>query len=235
MSRLNERLDNLESESIYIIRKVLNNFLNSAILFSGGKDSTVLLHLYLKAIYPKRPTIPLVHIDTCDNFSEVLDFRDRLAKTYNFDLKIYPIDQNQGLDNFEFNRNRAQSKTLLNAISQNKFEVCFGGARRDEEKSRAKERVFSRRQANIGWNPYNQEAEFGRHINLILKNSESLRVFPLSNWSELDVWEYIQREQIDLPRLYFSHMREVILVNECYRVVGENTDLGKVKTEKKLK
>lgn len=212
--RLNH-LEQLESEAIYIFREAESQFQKPALLFSGGKDSIVMVHLARKAFWPGKIPFPLVHIDTGHNFDETMSFRDRLVEKYKLDLVIGLVQDSidKGLAKEDkgptASRNRIQSVTLLETIEKNKFDCCFGGARRDEEKARAKERFFSFRNEFGQWDPKNQRAELWSLFNGKKNAGESFRVFPLSNWTELDVWEYIRKEKIDLPELYFSHKREI--------------------------
>ncbi|TGK21038.1 sulfate adenylyltransferase subunit CysD [Leptospira fluminis] len=209
-------LQQLEAESIYILREVAAQFERPALLFSGGKDSITLVHLALKAFRPGRFPFPLVHIDTGHNFQEALDFRDRLAQKIGEKLIVRyvqdSIDQGKAVEEKgKFpSRNGIQTVTLLDTISEFKFDACIGGARRDEEKARAKERVFSVRDEFGGWDPKLQRPELWNIYNGKIHVGENVRVFPISNWTELDVWEYIKAENIELPSLYFSHKREIV-------------------------
>ncbi|TGL56632.1 sulfate adenylyltransferase subunit CysD [Leptospira ognonensis] len=209
-------LQQLEAESIYILREVAAQFERPALLFSGGKDSITLVHLALKAFRPGKFPFPLVHIDTGHNFQEALDFRDALAKRIGEKLIVRyvqdSIDQGKAVEEKgKFpSRNAIQTVTLLDTISEFKFDACIGGARRDEEKARAKERVFSVRDEFGSWDPKLQRPELWNIYNGKIHVGENVRVFPISNWTELDVWEYIRTENIDLPSLYFSHKREIV-------------------------
>lgn len=210
-------LDYLESESIYILREVGGQFSNPALLFSGGKDSILLVHLALKAFRPGKFPFPLVHIDTGHNFPEVIEFRDRLIKKTGERLIVGSVEESirQGLvrDPVGLNpsRNGIQSVTLVQTIQDNRFDAVLGGARRDEEKARAKERIFSFRNEFAQWDPRNQRPELWSLYNGRVRPGEHMRVFPISNWTEVDVWEYIQREKIELPSVYFSHERECVI------------------------
>jgi sulfate adenylyltransferase subunit 2 len=212
--RLNH-LDQLEAESIYIFREAVSQFEKPALLFSGGKDSIVMVHLALKAFWPAKIPFELLHVDTGHNFQETLDFRDNLVKENGLKLNVALVEDSikQGKVTEEkgptASRNRLQSVTLMDAIEDNKYDCCFGGARRDEEKARAKERFFSHRDEFGEWDPKNQRPELWNLFNGRKNQGEHFRVFPLSNWTELDVWEYIRREKIELPSLYFAHEREV--------------------------
>lgn len=211
-----DHLDALEAEAIYIFRELAGQFARPVLLFSGGKDSTVLIHLARKAFFPCRPPFPVLHIDTGHNFPEALAFRDDLAKQTGLQLLVRSVADTitqKGLTDAtgKFpSRNVLQSHTLIDAIQEFGFDACIGGGRRDEEKARAKERIFSLRAANGAWQPYNQRPELWNLYNGHLHNGENMRVFPISNWSELDVWNYIRREAIALPSLYFAHRRQCI-------------------------
>ncbi len=209
-------LEQLEAESIYILRETASQFERPALLFSGGKDSITLVHLALKAFRPGKFPFPLVHIDTGHNFQEALDFRDELASKIGEKLIVRyvqdSIDQGKAVEEKgKFpSRNGIQTVTLLDTIAEFKFDACIGGARRDEEKARAKERVFSVRDEFGQWDPKLQRPELWNIYNGKISPGENVRVFPISNWTELDVWEYIRKENIALPSLYFSHKRQII-------------------------
>ncbi|EKO76995.1 MULTISPECIES: sulfate adenylyltransferase subunit CysD [Leptospira] len=209
-------LEQLEAESIYILRETASQFERPALLFSGGKDSITLVHLALKAFRPGKFPFPLVHIDTGHNFQEALDFRDELASKIGEKLIVRyvqdSIDQGKAVEEKgKFpSRNGIQTVTLLDTIAEFKFDACIGGARRDEEKARAKERVFSVRDEFGQWDPKLQRPELWNIYNGKIGPGENVRVFPISNWTELDVWEYIRKENIALPSLYFSHKRQII-------------------------
>ena len=199
-------LDNLEAEAIFIFREALRYAKEPALLFSGGKDSATLGWIARKAFYPEPIPFSFLHIDTGRNFAETLLFRNEFCRALEVDLIVRTVDHiPEG-----FTRNEAQSITLCNAQREFSFDFVFGGARRDEEKARAKERIFSFRGKAGGWTPENQRPEIGLLFNLQLKEGEHLREFPLSNWTEKDIWTYIQRESIPLPSLYFSHQRECV-------------------------
>ncbi|GAA4732132.1 sulfate adenylyltransferase subunit CysD [Flavisolibacter ginsenosidimutans] len=214
-SRL-DYLDQLEAEAIYILREVAGQFEKPALLFSGGKDSITLVHLALKAFRPGKFPFPLVHIDTGHNFQEALDFRDNLAKTLGEQLIVRKVEDTikaKGLKEKTgklASRNALQTFTLLDTIEEFEFDACIGGARRDEEKARAKERIFSIRDEFGGWEPKKQRPELWNIYNGKINKGENVRVFPISNWTELDVWNYIRREKISLPSIYFSHEREIL-------------------------
>jgi sulfate adenylyltransferase subunit 2 len=209
-------LEELESEAIFVIREVAAQFEKPALLFSGGKDSIVLSYLSRKAFYPARIPFPLVHIDTGHNFPETMEYRDWLVNE--LDVKLIVGSVQESIDKGRVkeetgsnaSRNALQTVTLLDTIEQHKFDAAMGGARRDEEKARAKERFFSHRDAFGQWDPKNQRPELWNLFNGRKKQGEHFRVFPISNWTELDVWQYIQAENISIPNLYFSHSREVI-------------------------
>ena len=205
----------LEAESIYILREVAAQFERPAILFSGGKDSIVVTHLAYKAFYPAKLPFPLVHIDTGHNFQETLDYRDALVQKLGAELIVgsvqESIDSGRVKEETGFNasRNALQTTTLLDTIEKYKFDACIGGARRDEEKARAKERIFSHRDDFGQWNPKNQRPELWNIFNGRKNIGEHFRVFPISNWTEMDVWQYILQEKIELPSLYYTHTRKV--------------------------
>lgn len=208
-------LKELESEAMYVLREVAAQFERPVLLFSGGKDSIVLVHLSRKAFYPANIPFPLLHIDTGHNFPETLDFRDRMAKSVNARLLVgsvqESIDTGRAVEEKGINasRNVLQTVTLLDAIERNKFDAAIGGARRDEEKARAKERFFSHRDEFGQWDPKNQRPELWYIFNGKKRMGEHFRVFPISNWTEMDVWQYILAENIDLPSIYFTHERDV--------------------------
>ena len=216
MSYQLDYLDQLESEAIYIMREVAGQFEKPALLFSGGKDSITLVHLALKAFRPGKFPFPLVHIDTGHNFPEALDFRDALAKEIGEQLIVRNVGdtiKQKGLKEQTgklASRNALQTFTLLDTIEEFEFDCCIGGARRDEEKARAKERVFSIRDEFGGWDPKRQRPELWNVYNGKINKGENVRVFPISNWTELDVWNYIRREKIALPSIYFAHEREIL-------------------------
>jgi len=212
-------LDRLESEAIHIMREVAAECSNPALLFSGGKDSVVLLRIAEKAFRPGRFPFPLVHIDTGHNFPEVIAFRDRRAAELDERLIVGSVEDSirRGTVRLRHpqtdSRNAAQAVTLLETIAEHGFDACIGGARRDEEKARAKERIFSFRDEFGQWNPKAQRPELWDLYNTRVHPGENMRVFPISNWTELDVWQYIARERLALPSIYFSHRRQVVARN----------------------
>ncbi|MCC6601120.1 MAG: sulfate adenylyltransferase subunit CysD [Crocinitomicaceae bacterium] len=216
MEKTFDYLDQLEAEAIYIMREVAGQFDNPALLFSGGKDSICLVHLALKAFRPGKFPFPLVHIDTGHNFPEALDFRDKLTEHIGERLIVRKVEDTirdrklQDAKGKFPSRNMLQTYTLLDTIEEFKFDACIGGARRDEEKARAKERIFSVRDEFGQWNPKMQRPELWNHYNGKISSGENVRVFPISNWTELDVWNYILREEIGLPNIYFTHERECV-------------------------
>jgi sulfate adenylyltransferase subunit 2 len=207
-------LDALEAESLFVMREVVAEFERPVLLFSGGKDSIVMLRLAEKAFAPGRIPFPVMHVDTGHNFPEVLAYRDRRVDELNVQLIVASVQEaiDGGLvrESGDGMRNRIQTPVLLDAVEKYRFDALFGGARRDEEKARAKERVFSFRDDFGQWDPRNQRPELWALYNARIAPGESIRVFPLSNWTELDVWHYIARESIDLPGIYYAHDREVV-------------------------
>ena len=209
-------LGQLESEAIHIMREVAGQFERPALLFSGGKDSITLVHLALKAFRPGRFPFPLVHIDTGHNFPEALDFRDKLVNTIGERLIVRKVEDTIKEKNLTeqkgkfASRNALQTYTLLDIIEEFKFDALIGGARRDEEKARAKERIFSVRDEFGQWNPKLQRPELWNTYNGKIHKGENVRAFPISNWTELDIWNYVKRKEIELPSIYFAHERDVI-------------------------
>jgi sulfate adenylyltransferase subunit 2 len=253
-------LDQLEAEAIHILREVAGQFERPALLFSGGKDSITLVHLALKAFRPGRFPFPLVHIDTGHNFEEVLDFRDDLANTLGEKLIVRQVEDAIKRHRLEDakgkfpSRNALQTYALLDVIQEFEFDACIGGARRDEEKARAKERIFSHRDEFGQWNPKNQRPELWNIYNGKIAKGENMRCFPISNWTELDIWNYIKRENIALPSIYFAHQRkcvvteggqllaitphihldttdEIVMRNVRFRTVGDSTCTAAVESE----
>src|SRR5580698_3073382 len=250
------QLDALESEAVHIMREVGAEFERPVLLFSGGKDSIVMLALAEKAFWPARIPFPVMHVDTGHNFPEVIEFRDRRVAELSVRLIVASVQESIDAGRVAEetgrypSRNRLQTVTLLDAIEEHRFDALFGGARRDEEKARSKERVFSFRDEFGQWDPKNQRPELWNLYNTKIKRGEHIRVFPLSNWTELDVWSYIERENLEIPPIYYAHEREVferdgilLAVNEFlprtedeqpftasvrYRTVGDMTITGAV-------
>lgn len=216
MSRNLTHLRQLEAESIHIIREVVAEFENPVMLYSIGKDSAVMLHLARKAFYPAKPPFPLMHVDTTWKFREMIEFRDRTAHECGFDLLIHTNEEGvrQGITPFTHGSalytDIMKTEGLKQALDKYKFDAAFGGARRDEEKSRAKERIFSFRSANHRWDPKNQRPELWNIYNARVHPGESIRAFPISNWTELDIWQYIYLEQIPIVPLYYAKVRPVV-------------------------
>lgn len=255
-----DHLDQLEAEAIHIFREVAGQFERPALLFSGGKDSITLVHLAMKAFRPGRFPFPLVHVDTGHNFPEVIEFRDRIAAQIGERLIVRKVEDSMkkhGLPEPKGkypSRNPLQTYTLLDTIEEFEFDCCIGGARRDEEKARAKERVFSHRDDFGQWNPKSQRPELWRIYNGKIRKGENIRAFPISNWTELDVWNYIRREGIELPSIYYTHNRQcvelpggqylavtpfiqveptdkIVDVNVRFRTVGDATCTAAVRSE----
>ncbi len=231
------QLDVLEAEAIHVMREVAAEFERPVLLFSGGKDSIVMLALAEKAFWPARIPFPVMHVDTGHNFPEVLEFRDRRVGELNVRLIVASVQESIDAGRVaeetgrHASRNRLQTVTLLDAIEEHRFDALFGGARRDEEKARAKERVFSFRDEFGQWDPKNQRPELWNLYNTRLHRGEHIRVFPLSNWTELDVWTYIEREELDIPSIYYAHERLVferdglLLADNPYVTRGEDEPL----------
>lgn len=220
-------LDHLEAESIYIIREVAAECEKPVMLYSIGKDSSVMLHLALKAFYPEKPPFPFMHIDTTWKFHEMIKFRDETAKKYGLDMIVYTNEEGlrQGVNPFTYGAaytDIMKTQALKDALNQYGFTAAFGGARRDEEKSRAKERIFSFRNQAQAWDPKNQRPEVWRLFNTQINQGESIRVFPLSNWTEADIWAYICREKIDIVPLYFAKERPCVEYNGSLILVDDD-------------
>ena len=232
-------LKQLEEESIYIIREVAGQFDNPCLLFSGGKDSITLLHLAQKAFAPASIPFPLVHIDTGHNFPETIELRDKLVAEHGLRLIVGSVQDDIDAGNVmeekgrHASRNSLQTTTLLSTIEAHKFDACMGGARRDEEKARAKERVFSVRDDFGQWNEKLQRPELFDMLNGMIHNGENVRVFPISNWTELDVWHYIRQEKLEIPSIYYAHEREVFLRDSQWMPVSEYINVEE-KDERKL-
>ena len=231
-------LKELESEAIFIIREIVSQFEKPALLFSGGKDSIVLTHLAKKAFYPAKMPFPLIHIDTGHNFPETISFRDNLIKE--LDVKLIVGSVQESIDNGRVieesgsnsSRNSLQIVSLLDTLAKYKVDAALGGARRDEEKARAKERFFSHRNEFGQWDPKNQRPELWNLFNGRKHYGEHFRIFPVSNWTELDIWEYIRLENIKLPSLYFSHQRQCIVRDG---VILANSEYIKLRDKEKVK
>ncbi|WP_299063636.1 sulfate adenylyltransferase subunit CysD [uncultured Polaribacter sp.] len=217
MNQRTIQVDALESEAIYIFREVVAQFEKPVLLFSGGKDSITLVRLAQKAFYPAKIPFPLMHIDTGHNFPETIEFRDRLAKELGVELIVRNVQDNIDSGRVKeesgryASRNMLQTETLLDAIEEFGFDACIGGARRDEEKARAKERIFSVRDDFGQWDEKNQRPEVFDMLNGRIDLGQNVRVFPISNWTELDVWSYIKEEKIEIPSIYFAHKRKVFV------------------------
>tara|TARA_B100001173_G_scaffold259939_1_gene232971 strand:- start:36 stop:986 length:951 start_codon:yes stop_codon:yes gene_type:complete len=252
-------LDHLEAEAIHIFREVAAEFEHPCLMFSGGKDSIVMLHLAAKAFWPARLPFPVMHVDTGHNFPEVLAFRDQ--RVQELDARLVVASVQKSIDEGKVveetgpraSRNRLQTTTLLDAIEEHRFDALFGGARRDEEKARAKERVYSFRDDFGQWDPKNQRPELWNLYNGRIRQGEHIRVFPISNWTELDIWQYIARENVEIPQVYFAHERpvfsrdgmwladsefvtraedEVVVTRKVrYRTVGDMSCTGAVESE----
>lgn len=208
-------IDDLEAESIYIIREVAAECEKPVMLYSIGKDSSVMLHLALKAFYPEKPPFPFLHVDTTWKFKEMIQFRDRIAKKLGIELLVYSNEEGikQGINPFDHGSaytDIMKTQALKQALNKYQFTAAFGGGRRDEEKSRAKERIFSFRNKEQSWDPKNQRPELWKLYNTKIQKGESVRVFPISNWTETDIWNYIRRENIEIVPLYFAKERPVI-------------------------
>ena len=224
-------LEQLEAEAIHALRETAAQFDNPCILFSGGKDSMVVAHLAWKAFYPSPTPFPLVHVDTGHNFPETLEFRDALVERHGYKLVVASvqksIDEGKVAEEKGANasRNIAQTTTLIDIIEEKQFDACIGGGRRDEEKARAKERFFSHRDEFSQWNPKNQRPELWGLYNGLKNFGEHFRVFPISNWTEMDIWQYILKEKIDIPSLYFAHERDCVIRNGVILAYSEHLKL----------
>jgi len=221
-------LDWLESEAIHIMREVAGQCANPVLLFSGGKDSLCLLRIAEKAFRPGRFPFPLMHIDTGHNYPEVINFRDNKTKELGERLIVASLEESMAkgtivLKSADEPRNKYQSITLLEAIEENGFDCCIGGARRDEEKARAKERIMSFRDEFGQWDPKNQRPELWNLYNAKVHKGENIRAFPISNWTEMDVWQYIEKEKLELPSIYFAHKRDVVKRNGSIVPITEVT------------
>lgn len=228
MKKLLTHLDWLESEAIHIMREVAGQCTNPVLLFSGGKDSLCLTRIAEKAFRPGRFPFPLMHIDTGHNYSEVINFRDKKTSELGERLIVASVEESMKkgtvvLKSDDEPRNKYQSITLLEAIEEHGFDCCIGGARRDEEKARAKERIMSFRDEFGQWDPKNQRPELWDLYNAKVHKGENIRAFPISNWTEMDVWQYIERENLELPSIYFAHKRDIVRRNEAIVPVTEVT------------
>ena len=232
-------LETLEAESIHVIREVAAEFERPVMLISGGKDSIVMLHLARKAFWPAKPPFALMHVDTGHNFDEVYEYRDRVVDQYGLRLVVASvqesIDKGRVVEQTgpRASRNQLQTTTLLDAISDNGFDAAFGGARRDEERARAKERFYSFRDEFGQWDPKNQRPELWSLYNGRHHRGEHIRVFPLSNWTELDIWQYIENENIEVPSIYYAHQREVFARDGMWLAVTDFVTVGEDETVEK--
>lgn len=220
-------LEKLEAEAIYIIREVAAECEKPVMLYSIGKDSSVLLHLALKAFYPEKPPFPFMHIDTTWKFKEMIQFRDHVAEKYGLDMLVYRNEEGikQGINPFDHGSaytDIMKTQALKQALTKYGFTAAFGGGRRDEEKSRAKERIFSFRNAEQAWDPKKQRPEMWKLYNTRIHKGESIRVFPISNWTEKDIWQYIRQEGIEIVPLYFAKERPVVLRDGNYIMVDDD-------------
>lgn len=227
MNTIQTHLDLLEAEAIYIMREVVAECEKPVMLYSIGKDSSVMLHLAMKAFYPEKPPFPFLHIDTTWKFQEMIEFRDRIAKKMGIEMLVYTNEKGvaQGINPFDHGAaytDIMKTQALKQALNQYGFTAAFGGGRRDEEKSRAKERVFSFRNSEHAWDPKNQRPEMWKLYNTIINRGESIRVFPLSNWTEKDIWQYIAREKIEIVPLYFAKERPVVYRDGNIIMVDDN-------------
>ncbi|MDD2979387.1 MAG: sulfate adenylyltransferase subunit CysD [Hespellia sp.] len=227
MSEQLSHLDKLEAEAIYIIREVAAECENPVMLYSIGKDSSVMLHLAMKAFYPEKPPFPFMHIDTTWKFREMIEFRDRVAKEKGIEMIVYSNQEgiNQGINPFEHGAaytDIMKTQALKQGLKKYGFTAAFGGGRRDEEKSRAKERIFSFRNEAQAWDPKNQRPEMWKLYNTRINKGESMRVFPISNWTENDIWQYIKREKIEIVPLYFAAERPVVYRDDNIIMVDDD-------------
>jgi sulfate adenylyltransferase subunit 2 len=232
-------LDKLEAEAIYIIREVAAECENPVMLYSIGKDSSVMLHLALKAFYPEKPPFPFLHVDTTWKFHEMIAFRDHVAEKYGIDMLVYTNQEGvrQGINPFDHGSaytDIMKTQALKQALTKYGFTAAFGGGRRDEEKSRAKERIFSFRNTQQAWDPKNQRPEMWKLYNTRIQKGESIRVFPISNWTEKDIWEYIRREQIEIVPLYFAKERPVIVRDGTIIMADDDRILSHLRPGEKI-
>ena len=235
---MKSHIEKLESESIYILREAVAEARNPVMLYSIGKDSAVMLHLAKKAFFPGKLPFPLLHVDTRWKFKEMYDFRDKISADKNIELKVFinPRGESENINPIdhgsEIHTDIMKTQALKIALNEGNYDVAFGGARRDEEKSRAKERVFSFRSEAHSWDPKNQRPELWNNFNTRKKSGESIRVFPLSNWTELDIWQYIYQENIDIVPLYFSKKRRLVYRDGI--LINLNDDRLKLKENEKI-
>lgn len=232
-------LDRLEAEAIYIMREVAAECEKPVMLYSIGKDSSVMLHLALKAFYPEKPPFPFLHIDTTWKFRDMIKFRDETAKKYGIEMLVYTNEEGlrQGINPFEHGAaytDIMKTLALKQALNMYGFTAAFGGGRRDEEKSRAKERIFSFRNEFHAWDPKNQRPEVWNLYNTKIKKGESIRIFPLSNWTEKDIWQYIARENINIVPLYFAKEREVVVRDGNIIMIDDNRIKEKLRPEEQI-
>jgi sulfate adenylyltransferase subunit 2 len=232
-------LDKLEAEAIYIIREVAAECENPVMLYSIGKDSSVMLHLALKAFYPEKPPFPFLHVDTTWKFHEMIAFRDHVAEKYGIEMLVYTNQEGvrQGINPFDHGSaytDIMKTQALKQALTKYGFTAAFGGGRRDEEKSRAKERIFSFRNTQQAWDPKNQRPEMWKLYNTRIQKGESIRVFPISNWTEKDIWEYIRREQIEIVPLYFAKERPVIVRDGTIIMADDDRILSHLRPGEKI-
>lgn len=234
-------LEELEAEAIYVFREIAAQFERPVLLFSGGKDSLVCFHLAKKAFWPQRIPFPIMHVDTGHNFDETIEFRDNLVEKYGVELIVASvqesIDKGRVVEEKGINasRNKLQTTTLLDAIEEHKFDCAIGGGRRDEEKARAKERFFSHRDEFGQWDPKNQRPELWNLFNGRKNMGEHFRVFPISNWTEMDVWQFILKDKIEIPSIYFSHEREVFERDGTILATSEVIPMKEEEKPKKIK
>ena len=237
-------LERLEAESIHIFREVVAECDNPVMLYSVGKDSSVMLHLALKAFYPARPPFPLLHVDTTWKFREMIEFRDKIVQEHGLELLVHINEEGvkQGIGPFSHGSEKhtdiMKTQGLKQALEKRGFDAAFGGARRDEEKSRAKERIFSFRSATHRWDPKNQRPELWNIYNTRTAHGETMRVFPLSNWTELDIWQYIYKENITIPALYFAAKRPVVVRDNMLIMVDDDRvplEAGETPVEKMVR
>lgn len=238
-AKTNTHLDALEAEAIYIIREVAAECEKPVMLYSIGKDSSVMLHLALKAFYPEKPPFPFLHIDTTWKFKDMIAFRDRIAKEKGIEMLVYTNEEGirQGINPFDHGSaytDIMKTQALKQALTKYGFTAAFGGGRRDEEKSRAKERIFSFRNSEQAWDPKNQRPEMWKQYNTQIHKGESIRVFPISNWTEKDIWQYIEREKIEIVPLYFAKERPVVYRDGNIIMVDDDRMRMRLRPEEKI-